>query len=453
MTATQLDSICNLRSYRMLRYNEDWSFLKNAPCRNGFWDGIKYIPLSQNGNRYLSFGGDVRLAYEWFKNPDFGDSPPDDNGYTLQRYRIHSDLHFGKSLRLFAQLKSGIELGRAGGPRPIDENYLDIHQGFVDGVVANNSRFGMTLRVGRQEMTYGSSRLVALREGPNIQTSYDGIRNLLRFGKSTVDVFASKPVETNKGIFDDGWEKGQWFWGAFGTGIVKGEGEKPSVDLYYLGVYHRNRTFDQGTANETRHTGGARLYGQKTHLVYDVEAMGQVGTFGAGAIRAWRIATETSYILNLKKPAWRLGLKADIASGDKDPNDPNLQTFNSLYQSGTYSGRAGILGSANAMQLEPMVHGATGKKMTFLAGWGFFWRQSVFDGVYTIPSTPLRTGKLSRARYLGSRVTIEPHWQINKQLSFDANYIRVFTAERFARETPPGGPDVDFVTFILNYSF
>jgi hypothetical protein len=41
------------------------------------------------------------------------------------------------------------------------------------------------------------------------------------------------------------------------------------------------------------------------------------------------------------------------ASGDKNPGDPDLQTFNSLFQSGTYSGRAQVLGPDNAIRLEP----------------------------------------------------------------------------------------------------
>ena len=36
------------------------------------------------------------------------------------------------------------------------------------------SALNPTLRIGRQEMSYGSSRLVSVREGPNVRRSFDG---------------------------------------------------------------------------------------------------------------------------------------------------------------------------------------------------------------------------------------------------------------------------------------
>ena len=34
-----------VRTYSLLRENEDWSFLKDPSLRQDFWDPIKYIPL------------------------------------------------------------------------------------------------------------------------------------------------------------------------------------------------------------------------------------------------------------------------------------------------------------------------------------------------------------------------------------------------------------------------
>src|SRR5260370_36888293 len=36
------------RTYRLLRENEDWSFLKDPILRKDFWDPMKYIPLRAN---------------------------------------------------------------------------------------------------------------------------------------------------------------------------------------------------------------------------------------------------------------------------------------------------------------------------------------------------------------------------------------------------------------------
>jgi len=57
-----------------------------------------------------------------------GPGPQDNNGYLLQRYMLHTDLHFGPNFRFFGQLKSGLENGRTGGPRPADEDKLLSHE-------------------------------------------------------------------------------------------------------------------------------------------------------------------------------------------------------------------------------------------------------------------------------------------------------------------------------------
>ena len=36
------------RSYKLLREDEDWSFLRDPSLRQDFWDPIKYIPLRRN---------------------------------------------------------------------------------------------------------------------------------------------------------------------------------------------------------------------------------------------------------------------------------------------------------------------------------------------------------------------------------------------------------------------
>ena len=41
----------------------------------------------------------------------------------------------------------------------------------------------------------------------------------------------------------------------------------------------------------------------------------------------------------------RIGIDLDVASGDRGRGSPTLGTFNAFFQSGTYSGRAQLLGS------------------------------------------------------------------------------------------------------------
>ena len=77
--------------YALPRYEEDWSLPSDPAKRDDFWDPIKFIPLNEDRNVFLSLGGEVRETYERFHNTNFGLSPDDQDGYLLQRYLFHVD--------------------------------------------------------------------------------------------------------------------------------------------------------------------------------------------------------------------------------------------------------------------------------------------------------------------------------------------------------------------------
>src|SRR5262245_27816656 len=79
--------------YQKLRYDEDSSYLKDPAKRTDFLDPIKYIPLNAAGDTYLSLGGEARWRYELYHNNRWNSDSPDKDGYFLQRYLLHADLH------------------------------------------------------------------------------------------------------------------------------------------------------------------------------------------------------------------------------------------------------------------------------------------------------------------------------------------------------------------------
>ena len=45
LAQVQDESPAPVRTYNLLRENDDWSFLADLSLRSDFWDPIKYIPL------------------------------------------------------------------------------------------------------------------------------------------------------------------------------------------------------------------------------------------------------------------------------------------------------------------------------------------------------------------------------------------------------------------------
>ena len=268
--------------YALPRYEEDWSLLSDPAKRGDFWDPIKFIPLNDDRNVFLSLGGEVRETYERFHNTNFGLSPDDQGGYLLQRYLFHVDLHAGQRFRFFGELNSSLEEGRTGGPRPLDEDKLDVHRGFLEFVIlkprANSS---LTMRIGRQEMAFGSGRVVDLREGPNVPLSFDGVRLSWKSPKRQLDGFATQPVQNEPGVFDDPPQHDFAFWGLYATHALD-QAQRKALDFYYLGLDLKHTVFSQGAGHEKRHTLGARIWAERGPWAYDVEAIYQFGSFGVG---------------------------------------------------------------------------------------------------------------------------------------------------------------------------
>jgi len=217
--------------YPLPRYEEDWSLLSDPAKRDDSWDPIKFIPLNEDRNVFLSLGGEMRETYERFHNTNFGLSPDDPDGYLLQRYLFHVDFHAGQRFRFFGELNSSLEDGRTGGPRPLDEDKLDVHQGFVDFVVLKpRENSSLTLRIGRQEMAFGSGRMVDLREGPNVPLSFDGLRLSWKSPAWHFDAFATRPVQNEPGIFDDPPQHDFAFWGLYATHPL-GQTQRKTLDF------------------------------------------------------------------------------------------------------------------------------------------------------------------------------------------------------------------------------
>lgn len=431
---------------------EDWSFLRDPALREDFWDPVKYIRLRKHRDDwYLSIGGEVRQDWERIGNENWGEQPFW-NGYLLQRYMVHFDLHYGKHLRSFVQWKSGIETFRQGGPRPIDEKRLDFEAAFLD-ICTGGEQNWIAFRAGRQELNYGSGRLVSVRDGPNVRQSFDGFKIMSKAGPWHIDGFAVRPDFDNFGYFDNAPDSQTTFWGIYSTRPLR---HGISLDLYYLGIARKQATYNRGTANELRHTFGARLWRPVEQKVrgwdFDYEGIWQFGRFGSENIRAWSIASETGYRLPTLPLKPRFSLRADTSSGD-GPSTTTLGTFFPLFPVGNYFG---ILqdtgpGPMNFIDVHPRIETVFPHGLSFLTDLLVYWRRSLFDGVYDVPGNLIRPTGNSRARFVGYMPGMEVRWQIDRHAYVQADY-GVFYAGKFLQQTMPGR-NLNYMSLWAGYQF
>lgn len=209
--------------------------------------------------------------------------------------------------------------------------------------------------------------------------------------------------------------------------------------------------YAQGTAHEVRHTLGTRLWGQPLPWEYNVELIWQFGRFGAGNIEAWAVATNMHYNLRDLPLRPRLGLTIDVTSGDRNPASANLQTYNPLFPTGAYFNLADLLGPSNFIHVHPAVDLYFAEKFRVTLDWGFFWRESTHDALYSIATLPIRSVQVNQKQFSGSSPAVTVVWDLTRHVTMLASYVHFFPGPVFA--TDAGGKPVDYFTTWLTYKF
>ncbi len=428
----------------------DWSYLKNPNQIQDWTDRLHYIALGDSGNKYLSIDGQIRERGEYQDYPAFGAQPPD-NGYFLQRYLASGDLHLGSHLRGFLQFGSGIENWRDGGPRPgIDEDKLDFNQGFADLTLGHSDGTNLTIRTGRQLVSLGSTRLVAIGAGLNVEQPFDGFRLTLQAGGWTAEGLALRPTLIKTGFFDNAPNSTEELWGLYLSHPLS-QFRKVNFDLYYLGYDHKQARYTQGVGREQRETIGGRVWSHTPTWDYDFEYTGQFGRFASGNIRAWGTGYHFGYTFANARLAPHPEMDGGFLSGDGNPRDNTLGTFNPLFPNGNYLSESILLGPYNLIITRPTLKLALSRKASSNTNVEFLWREATRDGVYNIVGILIHPVDGSSARFIGSQIQEELDYNFSRHLSGALAYEHFFAGE-FLKQSPPGH-SVNFISPQLMWNF
>jgi hypothetical protein len=446
--------------YTPVRWNEDYSYLKDPSKRSDVWDPLKYIPFDDSGDYYASVGAQARYRYEYFNNNAFGAGPQDEDGYHLTRFLAHVDLHLSPYFRVFIQGKSAMEDGREGGPRPgLDADEADIQQFFADVRLPLADKQSLTFRFGRQDLIYGAQRLISPLDWTNARRTFEGAKVSYATPTNTLDAFWVRPVIVDKEELNEG-DGDTSFAGVYDTlalPTVFGKAANSKIELYGL-VLNKNANAATPVDSDT-YTLGTRFFTNPKPWDFDVELDYQFGDVGSGGdISAWSFATEGGYTFVGLPYTPRTFLGFDIASGDSDPADPDRETFNQLFPLGhAYLGYIDVIGRQNIVDLHPGVELLLAenrqyvKKLTFRADYHAFWRHSDDDAVYNAGGAVLRADSGSDETFIGTEVDLLMTWQFDRHTQFYFGYSHFFAGD-FIEETG-AHQDIDFFYAAASYTF
>lgn len=433
--------------FKLLRFDENYSYLKDS-ARNTY-QSFKYLPLDKNGSVYASFGGEARAEYVDFNNEDWGRLNIGHNDFLLQRYSLHTDVHLGSRVRVFAQLRSALQDGRKNGPRGIDEDRLNVQNLFVDLIAWQREQKQVLFRLGRQELDYGSGRLISVREGPNARLYLTGAKAMYASARATVDAFVMMADTTYPGAFDNKPTKQINLWGGYSKIIFPAAG---NLDVYYIGIRRDYSPYEEGTAKELRHTIGGRFWRYGGGFIYNLEGAYQFGSFGNGNISAWTASADLGYMFENTKFRPTINLRNDYISGDRRAGDGNLQTFNPIYPKGGYFGFSPQIGPVNLIDIHPYATFDLLKTLRLQLDIVYNWRYSSQDGVYRPSGVFNRPGASSTQRYIGTAYLAGLTYSLNPFMSFTGG-VQYFKTGAFIEDIIPNAKDGLFANARITIKF
>ncbi len=430
------DSITEQAAFKLFRAEENYDFLKKKESRlyeKDYLDAIKLIGLDSAKEVNLRFGGEVRLRVEDFTNRNWEE---EEELFYSHRIALHSNLNITKYVRLFGELYHGLLSSETEEFAQSDQ--LDWHQGFIE-VKTPGAKKRLSLRLGRQEMTFGATRLVGIREGPNIRRSFDMGRVIFKTFGSKIEVFFGKEVQPLFEIFDnefslfDSKAPNPKLWGLYSQFSFKNDIGK--TELYYLGFESPQSFFNDATGEDRRHTIGVRRFGKlRGSLSYNTVVTFQFGETGGKRALGWAFETDWKYQFKDKNWQPELGLKLDVISGDQSFGDDKIQTFNPLFTNPGYFSLAGIIAPVNLVEFHPSFSFQLFKKLKVYLEWASFFRYSKNDGVYAPPRFLNREGQQSEERFIGNQLGCKIAYEFDRHFSFDFDFS-YFIAGRFLENT------------------
>jgi hypothetical protein len=352
-----------VRAYLPSAADENWSFLKDRSERNDFWDPLKYISLGSE-DRFLTLSAEIRFRLEGFRVRAAGESPATIDTYLLQRYLWGADLNLSRRFRVFAESQGGIINGNLKSPRPTDEDKLDLHQAFFElkGTIRGKRMIG--LKLGRQELAIGSSRLISASPGLNVKRSFDGA--VFRFLSDSwrLHAAAAKLVSISKNYFDDRPDHEETFWGASAS-RKSPRFKQGEMSFYYLGVDRLQAEYAQGTGRDLRHTLGVKWSGSGQQLDLNYDAIFQWGRFREASARAWALSTETGYRLVSRRwrPRFSVRIENRVVMGSQPQHSIRVHQRPVMPLEGCWPVKTSIAFPFAVSRLHSLFHPATGRRL------------------------------------------------------------------------------------------
>lgn len=434
------------------RWAEDWSKLRDPAKRRDALDRLKFIPLDDDGDVYLTLSGEFRLRSNITTNPDL--RPRERQRQDILRVFAGADLHVGKAFRFYGEIAhAGISGPNIGAPSGFLRNTL-IAQQYFGEAQGDVGAVTLGVRYGRQTFADGPNLLVVPRDNNTIFFTFNGVRAWARTGNVRVDAFDFYPTLNGQGgTGDDIREKTRRFSGV-STGVVVPRdwfgGSKLYVDPFVWRLRNDTASWGGRSAREVRNFYGLHVWGDAGPINLDWTINRQSGRYDNRDLSAWLVLIAQSYKIGKAKSAPRIGVHADYASGGGAYGTGTLRNSLAPFGNNVYYSYQLYATPTNLIAVAPTVSFQPLNKVRVAMEYQFSWRDDVRDAVYRANGTAFVGTQNFGARKIAETARAQIVWSLSPRVSFTGRYEHLKAGPAL---TDAGYRSSDFIAGWLNFRF
>jgi hypothetical protein len=415
-------------------FDADWRYVDAVPY-NKRTTVEKFKRLHLNDCLLLSLGGEFWTRYHNEPNSRLRRV---NNDYTLAHVRQYADFWYGDSIRLYGEYIWADSFGEELAPLPTEVDRGDILNLFVDVNLFDVGGKPVYVRGGRQELVYGSQRLISPLPWGNRRNTFDGVKVFRQGEKWDFDAFWTNFVPVQPSEFDSADNNltlaGTWLTYKPQKGIVN--------DLYYVLYDNDNFSAPLGfVKNPTEtHTIGSRWAGDKDGFLWDFEGAMQFGDQGDRDLLAGMGTAGLGRRFANNRLAPTFWMYYDYASGDNDLSSGDAHTFNQIIPFGHYyMGWMDLVGRQNIHDVNAHFYIYPAPWITTWVQYHRFWLDEERDALYNAGGAPYRIDPTGAAGTdVGDEVDLVMNFHLSRYSDILVSYNKLFGG-RFLEDT--AGPN------------
>jgi hypothetical protein len=444
-------------------FNVDFRYLDNPNNEEHFlFDSLKRIHLGDNW--LFSTGGEFRERYTTLENAYLYNKTKalagDNEEFSVYRARLYGDLYYRDIFRLYGELTTADSTPQRVPRLSSDEEKIDILNLFVEVKALPLCDSALYVRGGRQELLFGSQRLISPSDWSNALRTFQGVRGLYHTDKIEEDIFWTQPIITNPTTISSVDDRQQFAGNYFKYRFTK----DISLDLYYLYrendnhnvVGHKGQlgSFDDNTL-------GGRFVGQagsKSQYLFDFEGATQNGDWSNQVFQANFYVAGLGYWFKDLPAIPTFWVYYDYASGTPDPiNGTEHRTFDTLFPSGhNYFNSEDLFGRQNLHDFHLELGVFPLPWMRYTLGYHILNLDQAKDALYNSSGSVIRQDPTGKAgTEVGDAINATAQFHVDNHQLINFSYAHLFSGKFIEKTaiTPAAARDSDsfWITYQLKW--